>query len=363
MHRGSSVPTVSICLPVYNGERYLAEAIESVLAQTHRDYELLISDDLSQDTSLEVARTYARYDARVTVWSNPQRLGLFANYNSCMQRATGKYIKLFAQDDLLAPPMLERCLQALSTEANVALVSTARLLIDEKGQPHEATAQLDPPRLQPGQEMINRCLSSIRNWIGEPSAVMFPAALMDSGFDTCFFHSGDLEYWLRIVGHGNYMFLDEPLCSFRQHQGNATKKNMKSLLFALDMLRLGRIYRQRLAELGIDEAQHVRQVIDFSAWYLHKLATEEGITCQDATAVEAVGADKDRLLTEFRELAFYALYHGQESLLEAQAARLESEYARGQAEEKLRRVLGSRTWKAAEALRKLVGAARHESVL
>src|SRR5262249_40381711 len=108
MRQGSSVPTVSICLPVYNGERFLAEAIESVLEQTHRDYELLICDDLSHDSSLEIARTYARYDTRVTVWSNPQRLGLFANYNSSIERATGKYIKLFAQDDLLAPTMLER---------------------------------------------------------------------------------------------------------------------------------------------------------------------------------------------------------------------------------------------------------------
>src|SRR5262249_46229327 len=152
----------------------------------------------SHDSSLEIARTYARYDTRVTVWSNPQRLGLFANYNSSIERATGKYIKLFAQDDLLAPTMLERALQAISSNANVALLSTARLLVDDRGQGRPAPDRIDLPPVQPGREMMNRCLSSIRNWIGEPSAVLFPAALIGTGFDTSFFHCGDLEYWLRI---------------------------------------------------------------------------------------------------------------------------------------------------------------------
>ena len=97
------MPTVSICLPVYNGERFLREAIESVLAQTYEDYELLISDDLSQDSSLEIAHSYAKRDTRIIVSSNPKNLGLFANYNACQKLASGKYIKPFAQDDSTCP--------------------------------------------------------------------------------------------------------------------------------------------------------------------------------------------------------------------------------------------------------------------
>ncbi len=357
------MPTVSICLPVYNGERFLDEAIESVFAQTDNDYELLISDDCSQDSSLEIARAYARGDRRVTVWSNPERLGLFANYNACMQRAGGTYIKLFAQDDLFAPTMLARALEAFAAETNVALVSTARVAIDEQGQPQEFPEANDSPRLQPGRAVTKRCLTEIRNWIGEPSTVMFPSALMGSGFDTTFSHSGDLEYWLRIISGGNYVFLDEPLCCFRKHANSATNKNMKSMLFALDMLRLGRIYRPYLTDLGIDEKDYVRRVMDFSSWYVNKLVREEGITAHESSAVEVAEADKDRLLTEFRELAFCALNHSQDTLLRAEAARAESDYARRASEEKLRKVLGSRIWRAAQALKKLVGTASEEQVL
>ena len=88
------MPTVSICLPVYNGETFIGEAIESVLAQTFDDYELLISDDGSEDSSLEIAHGYAKRDKRISAWKNPRNLGLFANYNACMNQARGKFINL-----------------------------------------------------------------------------------------------------------------------------------------------------------------------------------------------------------------------------------------------------------------------------
>jgi len=81
-------------LPVYNGETFIGEAIESVLAQTFDDYELLISDDGSEDSSLEIAHGYAKRDKRISAWKNPRNLGLFANYNACMNQARGKFINL-----------------------------------------------------------------------------------------------------------------------------------------------------------------------------------------------------------------------------------------------------------------------------
>ncbi len=96
-------PQVSVCLPVFNGERFLSAAIESTLAQSEPHFELLISDDASTDASWQIIQEYARSERRIKCWQNQSNLGLFKNYNVCMEQASGEYIKLFAQDDLLEP--------------------------------------------------------------------------------------------------------------------------------------------------------------------------------------------------------------------------------------------------------------------
>jgi hypothetical protein len=339
------VPTVSICLPVYNGELFLKEAIESALAQTHADFELLISDDASQDSSLKIARDYAGKDPRVVVWSNPQNVGLFGNYNVCLSRAGGKYIKPFAQDDLLHPEMLAKMLETFSLQPETALVSTKRLVIEKVGT-LPRMEQFDSSRMIPGDEAIKDCLLSRTNWIGEPSTVMFPSSLVGSGFDTSFYHSGDIEYWFRIIRGGNYIFLNEPLCTFRRHD-STTNKNLKSLLFSLDLLRLGRLYCQDLAAAGVDADEYVRQCIKKSAGFVHDQVRKDALTCEDSVAVSLGSAGRDQLLTQFRELAFYALYYVQEETARAQGADPELIAIA----ERLRR---SKIWRARQALKALV---------
>src|SRR5438128_638658 len=108
-------PPVSVLLPVYNGASYLPYAIESVLAQSYSDFELLISDDSSDDASPEIIDCYARLDRRISHWRNQSRLGLFANYNQCLKRASAKFIKPFAQDDVLDPAMLKETVGVLES--------------------------------------------------------------------------------------------------------------------------------------------------------------------------------------------------------------------------------------------------------
>src|SRR5579883_1951770 len=91
---------ISVCLPVFNGEKFLLEAIGSVLEQTYSNFELVIIDDCSTDASVEIIESFARMDERIRFYRNTSRLGLFANYNECMLKADGEYIKPFAQDDV-----------------------------------------------------------------------------------------------------------------------------------------------------------------------------------------------------------------------------------------------------------------------
>lgn len=301
------MPTVSICLPVYNGEKYLSEAIDSVLAQTHADFELIIIDDLSQDASVQIARAYESRDARIKVFANDSNIGLFANYNACLNKVTGRFVKLFAQDDLLSPQMLEKQLDVFNDVADVHLVSTRRLFIHEE-TPQNDFCQFDSDRLITGSDLITGCLAERINWIGEPSSVMFPTSLIGHGFDANFFQLGDLEYWFRIVMDGNYVFLSEPLFSFRRHAGNATNANLLALLFALDEFRLGRLYREYLGDAGLSHEDYVRDVVANASLFVHENVRKQNLSSLQSTSIDIRFDNKELLLQNFRELAFEALF-------------------------------------------------------
>lgn len=124
---------VSIGLPVYNGENYLAEAISSVLAQTYTDFELVICDNGSTDRTEEICRRYADADPRVRYHRNPRNLGASANFRRAFELATGEFFRWLAHDDVLAPEYLERCVAALDREPDAILAQPLVGIIDAKG--------------------------------------------------------------------------------------------------------------------------------------------------------------------------------------------------------------------------------------
>ena len=104
-----SNPTVSVLTTCYNREAYIAETIESVLAQTFADFEYIIVDDCSKDGSFEIARSYASKDSRIRLYRNDSNLGDYPNRNKAASYARGKYLKFIDSDDLLYPHALEVC--------------------------------------------------------------------------------------------------------------------------------------------------------------------------------------------------------------------------------------------------------------
>jgi glycosyltransferase involved in cell wall biosynthesis len=269
-------PRVSVCLPVFNGEEFLVAAIESVLGQTFSDFELIISDDCSTDQSLKIIEQYAALDRRIKYWSNNSKAGLFGNYNLCIEAARGEYIKPFAQDDLLHSDMLEKLLKVLDTNTDVALVSAARSQICPKGtRITSQTPQVTPADLFPsacsvsGRQVVKTLLNPVANFIGEPTTVMYRKKHVGTGFDPKFYHLGDLEYWFRILLNGRYFFLDEELCSFRMHAGSTTTTNHKYMLYASDLLRIGRKYKRFIWESGGTQTSFNDQIIERVANDLH----------------------------------------------------------------------------------------------
>lgn len=126
-------PKVSIGLPVYNGENYLVKAIDSILAQTFTDFELIITDNASTDSTEALCRQYAAADKRIRYIRNPVNLGAAPNFNKAFELATGKYFKWAAHDDILAPDFLERCVGILDRKPEVVLCYTGTCVIDDAG--------------------------------------------------------------------------------------------------------------------------------------------------------------------------------------------------------------------------------------
>jgi len=127
-------PKVAIGLAVYNGERFLRPALDSLLAQTMTDFELLISDNASTDSTPEICQKYALKDSRIRYVRQPANLGATANFNFLFRETRGKYFAWAAHDDVRHPDFLRRCVAALDQDPEIVLVFTRSRRIDEEGK-------------------------------------------------------------------------------------------------------------------------------------------------------------------------------------------------------------------------------------
>ena len=127
-------PRVSIGLPVFNGENFLSEALDSILAQTYSDFELIISDNASTDSTQEICQTYTAKDQRISYFRNKSNLGGAKNFNRVFELSSGKYFKWAAHDDLCAPEYLKRCVEVLEHNDSVTICHSKTIYIDENGE-------------------------------------------------------------------------------------------------------------------------------------------------------------------------------------------------------------------------------------
>jgi glycosyltransferase involved in cell wall biosynthesis len=129
----SKTPRVSIGVAVYNGERFLPQTLDSLLAQTYKDFELVICDNCSADRTEQICRSYAERDARIRYFRNTSNIGAPRNFNRAFEFSRGEYFKWSGADDLCAPEMIERCVAVLDERPEVVLTYPKTRLIDENG--------------------------------------------------------------------------------------------------------------------------------------------------------------------------------------------------------------------------------------
>ena len=217
-----SAPLVSVCIPVHNCAAYIDQAIESVLAQTMSDWELVILDNASSDGTAAIARSYI--DHRIRIVENSQNLGLEANWNKALQASRGEYIKLLPADDYLLPRCLETQVAALALEVSRKAVLTCcgRRIISPAGDTLLTRRFSRRDGYSPGSAAIRKIVRSGTNLLGEPGAILFRRDVLQltGPFSASLLYVIDVDLWMRILLCGDLFTLAEPLCAFRLSAGS-----------------------------------------------------------------------------------------------------------------------------------------------
>lgn len=215
-------PRVTLGLPVFNGENYLAAAIDSILAQTFSDFELIISDNASTDRTAAICQAYAERDRRIKYVRNPQNLGAVPNFNRLVSLAQGEYFKWCAHDDVLRPRYLEACVAALEAAPDASLCHCAVTYIDEHGQELGTYDTALTGRDADGQATRFAALVLGNHPSLDLFGLMRRAALVRTQLHGNF-HNGDRAVLAELALCGRMLQLSEPLILMRDHPGRYTR--------------------------------------------------------------------------------------------------------------------------------------------
>jgi glycosyltransferase involved in cell wall biosynthesis len=234
-----SAPLVSVCIPTFNMGAFVGQAVDSVLAQTVQDFEIVICDNCSSDDTRKVLSKYG--DARVRYVLNETNLGMYGNFNRTLAHARGRFIKFLCADDRLEPTYLERALALFARHPSMGIVTSLHTVVDEGGR---VIARHSPwrrrgPEFRTGAQMLWRAPWE-HNEAGTPSHVMLRREVFQTvgTFDQTFETVNDWEMWLRVFAAYDAGFLRDYLVVIRHHLGQGSMRPNATLVSARDVVRL-----------------------------------------------------------------------------------------------------------------------------
>jgi glycosyltransferase involved in cell wall biosynthesis len=213
---------ITVLMPVYNGGKYLREAIDSILGQTFADFELLIINDGSTDNSCRIVESYR--DSRIRLVSNPGNIGLIASLNRGIALSKGQYIARMDCDDICLPERLQRQVDYLDSNPACSLVATKVAMISATGD--ELGAWNDDDRFCSSAEIRQRLPRA--NCIAHPSVMVRKELLAAYGYDPAQTGCEDYDLWLRMTADGIRIDkLDLQLLRYRVTPGSVTAQSAK----------------------------------------------------------------------------------------------------------------------------------------
>ena len=257
--QGTATPAVSIGMPVYNGEKYIREALDSVLAQTYQAFELIISDNASNDRTQEICMEYAKRDARIRYVRQSSNLGGHWNFNFVAREAKGSLFTWLAHDDILMPHFLEEAVQFMSRRPKAVLVAGDFKVIDEDG------AELGTEKLERIRDHIQwnkRCVEFFKYPISNVFFCIY--GVMKSEICRSVFLAikepkiaagSELPILARFAAAGEIASIPVILRKYRRHAASMYVRELaeisKRSIFHRFRIRIGKSYRLRFDQWAV----------------------------------------------------------------------------------------------------------------
>lgn len=218
----STPPRLTIGLPVYNGEEFLGEALDALLGQTYEDFELIISDNASEDGTEEIAREYAQQDSRIRYLRQQRNIGATPNHNILLDQARGELFKWASHDDLYGRELLARCVDALDARPEMILAHSHQAIIDENGA---VTVPLDYRHQTDSLRPSVRFKSLLFEPGGDDFYGVIRTAVLRRVTPMGSYHHADRTYVAELALHGPFYQVPELLYFRRDHPDRAERAN------------------------------------------------------------------------------------------------------------------------------------------
>jgi glycosyltransferase involved in cell wall biosynthesis len=233
---------VSVVMPVYNASQYVAQAIESILGQTHSDFEFIIVDDGSTDESASIIQSYD--DPRIIFVQNQENLGIVKSLNKGLYLAKGKYIARMDADDISEPTRLQRQCAIMDKEVNLGLLATGVRTFGEGCEPRDTHSTLNPKQLK--ADLLFSCC------VCHPSVMLRKSVLDEHGlrYNEDFKGAEDYELWWRLAEVSDMKAIPDILYNYRFHPAQVTQ-NYNDEIDGL----LAKMLDVKLDTLGVDFSQ------------------------------------------------------------------------------------------------------------
>jgi len=251
-----SEPTVSVCIPVFNGAEYIAQAIDSVLQQSFKDFELLICDDASSDGTPGICKSYG--DPRIRYIRYNENAGQAGNFNRCSTEARGKLLTLLSADDYFLPGLLEDRVRRLNEHPEVGFVVGSMRIVDARGiETSTSCAWTEERFFEPGEFLNSLLFGAVVNTL----SLVFRKNCLDriGLFRTDLTWGHDWEWIMRLAEHFGSIYAIEPLVAYREHEASGTAEQLNA---ARNGPQERRILNDTLTRLSVDKRfQNMRRPV------------------------------------------------------------------------------------------------------
>lgn len=231
-------PMISVLMPVYNAEKFLREAIDSILGQTYTDFELIIINDGSFDQSRNIIYSYN--DKRIKIIENEKNSGLIFSLNRAIDNASGKYIARMDADDISMPDRFEKQITFLESHSDIALLGSSAIIIDESGKEKKVANVIEASHLIFTQLFFESPFF-------HPSVMGRTSVFREFRYNDNYYLAEDYYLWSQIAMKYKLSNLNEPLIKYRHHTESISRCKAQQ---QQDCVK--KIYAFHLANLGVE---------------------------------------------------------------------------------------------------------------